>query len=94
MALTEGDATGELVGHTLGDESGIELGLLDLLDVELDLGVAGDLRQSGPQPVGLAAPAADHDAGPGGVHVDPQSITGPLDLDSADGRVRAAPFMR
>ena len=39
----EGDAVGELVGDALGDERGVELGGLDLDDVELHLGVAGDL---------------------------------------------------
>src|SRR4029450_5304992 len=72
----ESDPAGELVGHALGDEGGVELGLLDLLDVELDLGVAGDLGQPGPQAVGLAAPAPDDDARAGGVHVDPQAVAG------------------
>ena len=34
----EGDAAGELVGDALRDQRRVELGLLDLLDVELDLG--------------------------------------------------------
>src|SRR5439155_2869946 len=38
----ERDAPGELVGDTLRDEGGVELRLLDLLDVEVDLRVAGD----------------------------------------------------
>ena len=42
----EGDAAGELVGDALRDEGGVELGLLDLLDVELDLVVAGDLGEA------------------------------------------------
>ena len=86
----EGDATGELVGDALGDQRGVELGLLDLLDVELDLVVAGDLGEPGAQAVGLGATAADDDAGTGGVHVDAQAVTGALDLDAADRRVRAA----
>ena len=36
----EADSPGQLVGDALRDESGVELGLLDLLDVELDLVVA------------------------------------------------------
>src|SRR5881628_2655883 len=51
----EVDATGELVGDALGDQRGVELGLLDLLDVELDLVVAGDLGEAGPETVGLGA---------------------------------------
>src|SRR4051794_13710020 len=80
----EAHATGQLVGDALGDQGGVELGLLDLLDVELDLGVAGDVGQLGPQPVGFGAAAADHDAGAGGVDVDPQAIPGALHLDAAD----------
>src|SRR4029453_12485789 len=81
----ERDPGGQLVGHTLCDQRGVELGLLDLLDVELHLGVAGDLGQPGRQAVGLGPPAPDHDARPRGVHVDPQAIPGALDLDPADG---------
>src|SRR5690606_9470343 len=84
----EGDPGGELVGDALRDEGGVELGLLDLLDVELDLGVAGDLGQPAPEAVGLAPPAADDDAGARGVDVDAQPVPGALDLDPADGRVR------
>ena len=81
-------AAGELVGDALGDEGGVELGLLDLLDVELHLGVAGDLGQPAAQAVGLGASAPDHDARARGVHVDAQAVAGALDLDPADGRVR------
>ena len=84
----EGDAAGELVGDALGDQRGVELGLLDLLDVELDLVVAGDLGEPGAQAVGLGAAATDDDAGTGGVHVDAEAVTGALDLDAADRRVR------
>src|SRR5262245_53516720 len=81
----EGDPGRQLVGHALGDEGGVQLGLLDLLDVELHLGVAGDLGQPGPQAVGLGPTAPDDDARARGVHVDPQAVTGALDLDPADG---------
>ncbi len=77
----------ELVGDALRDEGGVELGLLDLLDVEVDLRVAGDLEQAGPEPVGLGAAAADHDARPRRVHVHPEAVTRPLDLDAAHRRV-------
>src|SRR5207302_9692693 len=82
----ERDPAGQLVGHALGDEVGVELGLLDLLNVELDLRVAGDLEQPLAEPVGLHAAAADDDAGPGRVDVDPEPIAGALDLDPADRR--------
>jgi hypothetical protein len=56
-------------------------------DVELHLGVAGDLGEQGAQLVGLGAAAADDDARTGGVHVDAHLVTGALDLDAADGGV-------
>src|SRR5262249_22680383 len=37
---------GQLVADTLRDQRRVELRLLDLLDVQLDLGVAGDLHQA------------------------------------------------
>ena len=83
----EGHAAGELVGHALGDQRGVELRLLDLLDVELHLVVAGDGGEPGAEAVGLGAAAADDDAGAGGVHVDPEAVTGALDLHAADGGV-------
>src|SRR5581483_478277 len=79
----ERDPTGQLVGHALGDEVGVELGLLDLLDVQLDLRVARDLEQALAEAVGLHAAPADDDAGAGGVDVDPEPVTGALDLDAA-----------
>src|SRR4051794_1319349 len=80
----EADPAGQLVGHALGDQGGVQLGLLDLLDVQLDLRVAAHLGQVGPEPVGLGAPAADDDARPGGVDVHPQAVTGALHLHAAD----------
>src|SRR5690606_36634469 len=64
---------------------------LDLLEVELDLRVAGDLVEALTQAVGLGAAAADHDAGARGVHVDVEPVAGALDLDTAHGRVRQLP---
>jgi hypothetical protein len=66
---------------------GVELGLLDLLDVELDLAVAGDLGRSPARRRSASAPATDDDAGRAVWHVDPQAVRGALDLDAADGRV-------
>ena len=82
----ERDAAGELVGDALRDERGVELGLLDLLDVEVDLRVAGDLEQPGAQAVGLGAAATDHDARTRGVDVDAQAVARALDLDPARRR--------
>ena len=76
---------GELVGDTLSNQRSVEFGLLDLLDVELHLGVARDLGEPGAEAVGLAATAADHDAGTCGVHVDAELVARALDLDAADG---------
>ena len=45
----ERDTTSELIGDALSDQGSIELGLLDLLDVELNLGVTGDRREAGAQ---------------------------------------------
>src|SRR5450759_1570113 len=77
----ERDSTGELVGDALGDQGRVELGLLDLLDVELDLGVAGDLVEALAQAVRFGAAAADDDSWTRGVDVDPQPVSGAFDLD-------------
>jgi hypothetical protein len=91
---TERHAVGQLVGDALGDQGSIELGLLDLLDVQLHLRVAGDLGELLAELVGHGAAATDHDARTGGVHVDPDPVTGALDLDAADGCVRPCGFIR
>ena len=82
----EAHAAGELVGDTLGDQRRVELGLLDLLDVEVDLRVAGDLQQTRAQAVRLRATATDDDARARGVDVDAQTVARALDLDAADHR--------
>ena len=80
----EGDAVDQLVGDALGDQRRVELGALDLDDVELHLRVAGDLGEQGAQLVGLGATATDDDARAGGVDVDADLVAGALDLDAAD----------
>ena len=80
----EGDAVGQLVGDALGDQRGVELGALDLDDVQLHLGVAGDLGEQRAQLVGLGATATDDDARTGGVDVDADLVPCALDLDAAD----------
>ena len=65
----EGDAVLQLLGDRLRDELGVELGALDLQDVDLD-GLAGDPVQVAPQRVHLGARLADHDARAGRVDVD------------------------
>src|ERR1019366_1867843 len=82
---TEGDAAGQLVADPLGDEGGVQLGLLDLLDVQLDaVDQAGDLLDLLLQAVGLGPPPADDDAGAGGVDIDTEAVTRALHLDAAD----------
>ena len=81
----ERDAADELVADPLGDERGVELGLLDLLDVERDaVRLAGDLLDVLLQAVGLRAAAADDDARARGVDVDARAVARALDLDPAD----------
>ena len=83
---TEGDAVDELVGNALSDQGGVEFRVLDLDDVELDLGITGDLGDELAEFVGLGAAATDDDAGASGVHVDTELVTSALDLDTADRR--------
>src|ERR1039458_5527075 len=86
----EGDPAGQLLGHALGDQLGVDLGVLHLEDVQLDL-LAGELLQITADPVGLGAAAADDDAGPGGVDVNPDPVPGALDLHLGDaGPLHAA----
>src|SRR5579875_1619632 len=82
----EGDTPVELVADALCDERGVELGLLDLLDVELDPVVeAGELLELLLQAVGLRAAPADDDPRTCGVDVDAEAVARALDLDPADG---------
>ena len=65
----EGDAVLQLLGDRLRDELGVELGALDLEDVDLDR-LAGHPVQIAPQRVHLGTRLADHDARAGRVDVD------------------------
>ena len=85
---------GELVGDTLGDQRRVELRLLDLLDVEVDLRVAGDLEQTRAQPVGLGAAPADDDAGARGVHVDAQTVARVRSISTRLTMARSSCFFR
>src|SRR5262249_2091771 len=82
----ERHAAGELVGDALRKQCRVDLGLLDLLDVELDLRVAGDLAQTFTQALGLGTAPADHYARARGVAVAAQPVARALDLDAAHGR--------
>src|SRR4051794_14040646 len=77
------DAARQLLGNALGDQLRVDLGVLDLEDVQLDL-LAGELLELATQAVGLGAAATDHDARAGGVDVHAHAVTGALDLDLGD----------
>src|SRR5690349_8040511 len=76
-------AARELLGDALGDQLRVDLRALDLEDVELHL-LAGELLQLAADAVGLGAAAPDDDARTRGVDVDPDAVTGALDLDLGD----------
>ena len=77
----------ELLGDGLSDEVGVELGTLDLDDVDVDLALAdlGDLLEVSAQGVDLGALLADDDAGAGGVDDDLHLVAGALDIDAGEG---------
>src|SRR5688572_17709449 len=85
----EGDALFELNGHRLGNQLGLQLRLLDLLDVDEDLPVRSllDLLL---QLVDLSALAADDDPRTRGVDVDLQVVGRALGLDARHPGVREA----
>jgi hypothetical protein len=58
----ERHAAAQLLGDVERDDLGVELGVLDLDDVELDL-LAGQLLEIGADRVGLGTTTADDDAG-------------------------------
>ena len=77
---TEGDAILQLLGDRLRDQARVELGALDLKDVDLDL-FAGDPMQVAAQLVDLGTGLADHDAGARGVDVDLNLVGALADRD-------------
>src|SRR5581483_7833546 len=83
----EADAVLQLLGDRLGDELRVELGPLDLVDVDLDVLVrhAVDLFA---ERVDLDAGLADHDAGAGRVDVDGDPLLVLADQDVRQPRVR------
>ena len=78
---TEGDAVGQLLGDALSDELGVQRGVLDFEDVELNL-LAGQLLQLGANALSLGATTTDHNARTGGVNVHADTVTGALDDDA------------
>src|SRR5690606_6794994 len=79
----EGDAARELLGDALRDELGVDLGVLDLEDVELHL-LARELLELTADAVRLGAAATDDDAGARRVDVHADAVAGALDLDLRD----------
>ena len=82
----EGNAVGELIGDTLGDQRSVELRALDLDNVQLHLRITGDVGDQRAQLVRLGTAAADDDARTGRVDVDADLVPSALDLDAADRR--------
>src|SRR5690606_1412082 len=80
---TELHAARQLLSNTLGDELGVDLGVLHLEDVELHL-LAGELLELAADAVCLGATTTDDDAGTSGVDVHTDPVTGALDLDARD----------
>lgn len=80
----ERNASLELLGNGLRDERSIELGALDLDDLDGHRTV-GDLLELLAQRVDLSALLADDDARTGGGHDDLDLVAGALDLDLGDG---------
>src|SRR3989441_3585862 len=73
----------QLQCHVLGHELGVELGMDDLLDVEVDLLLRPRL-QLVLEPLHLGALAADDDPRPRRRHGDPGAIRRALDIDPGD----------
>ncbi len=80
----EADPASKLVGNTLCDERRVELGLLDLHDVELHLGVGRDLLQTSRETLALGALASNDDARSCSMHIHAEAVAGAFHLDAAD----------
>src|SRR3989442_12968746 len=76
----------ELERHVLGDELRVQLGMDDLLDVEVDL-LGCPLLQLVLEPLDLRPLAPDDDAGTRGGDGDPRAVDRALDVDARDPRV-------
>src|SRR5690606_19603000 len=75
--------TRQLLGNGLRHQLRVDLGVLDLEDIQLHL-LTGELLELAANPVGFGAATADHDARAGGVDVDAYAVARALDLDAAD----------
>ena len=87
----ERDPVLELLGDRLGDQLRVELGPLDLADVDLDR-LRGELVQVAAEGVHLGAGLADDDAGPGRVDVHGDLAALLHDRDVGEAGVRQTPL--
>src|SRR5205085_6569298 len=85
----EGDPLRQLAGDVVGDELRLELGALDLLDVDADF-LAREMRELIAQLVDFRALLADDDAGTAGVQGDDDLPRLALDDDVGDRGVTEA----
>ncbi len=81
---TERDSILDLIRHTPSQEGGVEIGVLDLVDVQFD-GASGHCLEIAAETLRLRALASDHHTGAGGVDVDDEPITGALYVDPRNG---------
>ena len=85
-SATEGNAALELLSDGLSNEVGVELGALDLdnVDGELALGDASDLLELGAEGIDLGTLLTDNNAGASGEDDDLHLVASALDLDAGD----------
>ena len=80
---TERHARRKLFSDTLGDQLGINLGILYLKDVQLHL-LAGKLFQVATNAVSFSAATTDDNARACGVNIHPNTLTSAFDLNLGD----------
>ena len=85
---SECHSTNELVGDALSDQCSVKFWLLDLNDVQFDLGIPGQLCETLSKPISFGAFTSDNDSRTCCMYVDLQLLAGSLNLDTADGSVR------
>ena len=81
----EGNTTLELVGDAASEQRCVEFGVRKLDYFELDI-AAGEVFETGSEPLGFRTAATNHHSRASGVDVDLDLlVTDPLDVDSRDG---------
>ena len=76
----EGDALLQLLSNVFGHQLGVDVGVLDLHDLQVN-GLAQALLQLGAELLDLLAALADNHTGTGAVHIDTDAGVVALDLD-------------